>query len=80
MNKCLSLVYLTTNSLSHVENDRTDFVGLPQNSYEMNKCLTLVHLTSRFRSHSSVSRDSKARSLGPVSNSLLRRLAACRLV
>jgi hypothetical protein len=32
MNKCLSLVYLTTNSLSHVENDRTDFVGLPQNS------------------------------------------------
>ena len=32
MNKCLSLVHLTTNSLG-VENDPTrDFLGLPQNS------------------------------------------------
>ena len=65
----------------NVENDpiRTS-LGCRKILSEMNKCLTLLHLTSTFKIHSGVPRDSKAGTLCPMSNGLLRRLAACRLV
>ena|SRR5579859_7359275 len=54
MNKCLSLVHLTTNSLSQAckTTRHETLLGCRRILSEMNKCLSLVHLTSTFRIHS----------------------------
>ena len=61
MNKCLTLVHLTTNALRRRPPDTRFFWGCGGIRSEMNKCLTLVHLTSAFIIHSLGSEESKAR-------------------
>ena len=81
MNKCLTLVHLTTNALRRKRPDTRFVLGCRGIRSEMNKCLTLVHLTSAFRIHSLGSEESKARNSGLLTNRLLRCLGICsRLV
>ena len=69
MNKCLSLVHLTTNYLRG-NNPTRDFADAKCALSEMNKCLTVVHLTSTFRIQSGTYRDSKARNLWSFEHSV----------
>jgi len=46
MNKCLSLVHLTTNFSCGKTTDKRLLLGYRRVLSEMNKCLSLVHLTT----------------------------------